>query len=475
MAKALRSFLLVTCVLAIALATAATTSAKSTKSDAGWVRQFGTSADDWVLGMASDSSGNTYVVGYTYGQFPLQVQAGGVDVFVTKYDASGNLAWVRQFGSPFDDSACGVAVNSTGIYVVGDTYGSIGGQVSSGSDDAFIAKLDAAGNIVWVRQLGTGTLDWSSGVSLDDSGIYVLGGTLGALPGQAPSGGDDSFIAKYDFSGNMVWTRQFGTNTLDQAYGVSATSSGVYVAGSTYGIFPGQVSAGNLDAFVTKFDGSGNLIWVRQFGTAFEDGVYSISAGASGLYLTGYSGGTLPGQTSSGDMDAFAVNCDFSGNLVWTRQFGTETFDSGTGVSADVGGIYVAGVTWGTFPNQRYTESDDSFVVKYDSSGNVAWLEQFGTDANDYVYGVSANSTGIYMAGQTMGVFSGQSSAGGADGFVVKFSQSVSRVPPGWNEGKKLGWNGSSPSGLSKEGEAPDGFDHGGKTGWDKQVSSNQR
>jgi len=472
LAEVLRALVLTICISALLISTPALVSAKSGSSDIGWVRQFGTSADDWVLGMVSDPFGNTYVVGYTYGQFPMQTQAGGADVFVVKYNASGNMAWARQFGTPFSDSACGVAVGSDGIYVVGETYGTLSGQSSSGSEDAFIVKFDASGNMVWARQFGTQALDWSSGVSLDASGIYILGGTRGAFAGQTALGGDDSFIAKYDFSGNMVWVRQFGTSTLDQVFGIVATNSAVYAAGSTYGTYTGQTSSGNMDSFVAKFDGAGNMMWTKQFGTPFEDGVYSITSGPNGLYLTGYSGGALPGQTSSGDMDAFTVNCDFSGNIIWLRQLGTETFDSGTGVSAEASGVYVTGVTWGTFPGQKYTESDDSFIVKYDNSGNLAWLEQFGTDANDYVYGVSANSSGIYLAGQTTGIFAGQTSAGGADGFVVKFSHSGNRVPPGWNEGKKTGWDYSKPSGLNNK--VPQGFEQGEREGWEKQVGTGQ-
>src|SRR5438105_1732477 len=79
-------------------------------------------------------------------------------------------------------------------------------------------------------------------------------------------------IRKFDSGGNVLWTRQFGTNTTDDVYAVAAGALGVYVAGDTTATFPGQTKVGGLyDAFVMKFDSSGTQQWVREVGTMSAD------------------------------------------------------------------------------------------------------------------------------------------------------------------------------------------------------------
>jgi hypothetical protein len=98
------------------------------------------------------------------------------------------------------------------------------------------------------------------------------------------------------------WTRQFGSASYDLAVSVSVGSDGsVLVAGYTFGTLPGQSSAGGQDAFVRKYDAAGAVLWTRQFGSASFDYAYSVSVGSDGSVLVaGYTGGTLPGQSSAG-------------------------------------------------------------------------------------------------------------------------------------------------------------------------------
>src|SRR5262249_33224576 len=164
-----------------------------------------------------------------------------------------------------------------------------------------------------------------------------------------------------DFAGNELWTRQFGTDDVDVAYGVAVDASGVYVVGQTFGTLPGQASAGGFDAFVRKYDAAGDELWTSQFGSSGRDGAYGVAAGASGGYVVGDTGGTLPGQASAGGFDAFVRKYDAAGNDLWTRQFGTDGSDGASGVAVDGSGVYVAGATGGTFPSQTGAGDDDAF------------------------------------------------------------------------------------------------------------------
>ncbi len=355
--------------------------------DFEWVRQFGAlpsgpAVDEALATAARD--GNIYVVGSTGGIFAGEGSVGATDAFLRKHDASGNVLWTRQFGTAFADVATAVSVDSTGIYVAGYADGVFPGQSSPGGRDAFVRKYDADGNVIWTRQFGTFSTDFASAILADSTGVYVAGfaySLTAALPGQTSSGGlFDAFLRKYSSDGVEIWTRQFGSNGDDAAAGIGVDSTGVYVVGEVGGALPGQTSAGgHRDAFVRKYDGGGTEVWTRQFGTTAYDSVTTIAVDSTGVYLAGLTDGILPGQTSAGSRDAFARKYDADGNIVWTRQFGTSGVDQGSGISVDSGAVYVTGTVGvgGALPGQTSVGGSDAFLRRYDADGNIVWTRQF--------------------------------------------------------------------------------------------------
>jgi hypothetical protein len=376
---------------------------------------------DLAQAQAVDADGNVYVVGSTQGTLPGHTSAGGVnDAFVRKYDANGTEVWTKQFGTSRRDEAYGISIDGSNVYVSGFTDGTFLGQTKAGGYDAFIRKYDSDGNDVWTRQFGTSGDDQAREISVDPSGVYVTGWTRGTLQGQVSLGGIDAFVRKYDSDGNDVWTRQFGTSGNDLAGVISVDGSGVYVTGSTLGTFSGQTSAGGHDAFVRKYDADGNEVWTRQFGSSSHDYASGISVDASGVYVTGFTEGTIPGQTSAGRHDAFVRKYDANGTEVWTRQFGTSSYDYASGIYVNGSGVYVTGYTGGIFSDQTRAGGWDAFVRKYDVSGAEVWTHQFGTLGNDWARGISVVGSDVYVAGWTNGTFPGQTSIGVVDVFVVK-------------------------------------------------------
>ena len=168
-----------------------------------WVRQLGTETYDAAYGVATDAAGNVYLTGETDGSLD-GANRGDRDVWVAKYDAAGHALWKRQLGTADIDIAHGVATDAAGnVYVTGDTWGSLGGT-NRGDYDAWVAKYDGAGRVLWVRQLGTETSDHAYGVATDTAGnVYLTGWTTGSLGG-AKRGRLDAWLAKYDAAGHAV-------------------------------------------------------------------------------------------------------------------------------------------------------------------------------------------------------------------------------------------------------------------------------
>ena len=390
-----------------------------------WIRQFGTSGDEQAHSMVVDGNGDVLVAGETAGALPGQSSAGGRDAFVRKYDAGGNELWTRQLGTSGDDGAYAVAVDSSGNVLVGGfTHGPLHGQTHAGGADAFLCKYDASGTLLWTRQLGSTVHDGVRAVSVDHQGhVFVAGVTLGALPGHSSSGSDDAFVRRYDANGGLVWSRQLGTSLNDQAFAVSADADGsVAVAGYTAGTLPGQMNLGGQDAFVRRYDGAGNELWTRQFGTLSDsDHAYGTSVSPDGrIFVAGATRWALPGQPHAGEFDAFVRAYDPSGSAVWTRQFGTSNQELAYAVSVDANDrVLVAGAAWAALPGQLHSGGGDAFVRTYDASGDVLSTHQLGSSADDRALSVSGHPNGIVVAGYTEGVLPGQTSAGRYDAFVI--------------------------------------------------------
>lgn len=386
-----------------------------------WIREFGSPADDSVFAMTSDGTG-LYLVGHSKGALPGQNHAGGSDGFVRKYDFGGSEVWTQQPGTAADDWVGSVAANGSAVYVSGGTGGSLPGQTSSGGYDAFLRKYSPGGGEVWTIQFGTAVGDWANGVALHSTGLYVAGLTHGAFPGQSFAGAQDSFLQKYDFDGNHLWTRQFGTVSYDSLTAAFADDTGVYVTGWVQQALPGQTWAGDYDVYVRKYDHAGVEQWTDQFGTPFSDMPQGgIVADSTGIYVFGETPRALPGQTHLGSIDAFLRKYDRAGTVLWTVQFGTSLYDSGSGSYADDSGVYVTGYTYGSFPGYSNAgTTGDVYLRKYDSFGIEVWTRQFGTAGLDGGSAVELAAGDVFVSGFVNGALPTQTAIGQVDVFAMR-------------------------------------------------------
>ena len=370
-----------------------------------WLRQFGTDVWSVEANAVAASGSGIYVAGYTQGVFPGQTSpaANEMEVFVARYDALGNQIWVRQFGSTAaaQDQATGVAADATGVYVVGWVNGTLPQQTRVGNTDAFIRKYDVNGTELWTRQFGTTSIDEALAVAVNATGVYVVGDVQccgAALPGFPSTGGGDAFVRKYDPNGNELWTRQFGSVDAEYARGVALDATGIYIAGDTTGELA-QPSQGG-DAFLRKYDVSGNVVWTRQFGSPGADFGRAVAVDASGVYIAGDASQAFPGQTKIGGIwDAFVAKFDLNGTQQWARQFGTAFEDHAYGVAVGSAGVHVVGATNGALPGQTLLGLQDSYVRRYDINGTETGTLQFGNNANDEAFGAAADITGVYVSG----------------------------------------------------------------------------
>jgi hypothetical protein len=190
-----------------------------------WNTFLGSNESDFGLAVAVDASGNVYVAGQSAATWgspirPFSVNGSNTDAFVAKLDSSGNLIWNTFLGGSGPDGASSLALDPNGnIYVAGTsraTWGSpvrpyIGGGTLG--DDAFVAKLDSNGNLVWNTFLGGSGDDEANALTVDSSAnVFVVGTSFDAWgsPVRTYTSGADVFAAKLDSSGNLIWNTFLG-------------------------------------------------------------------------------------------------------------------------------------------------------------------------------------------------------------------------------------------------------------------------
>lgn len=335
-----------------------------------WGKVFGIPGDEYAAAVATDAANNAYVAGVSASSVPGPQSLS--DVFLRKFTPSGDVAWVRQFGSPaFDHVDAVAAVGDNAVYVVGYTEGDLAG--SRGGTDAFIRKYDALGGVAWTSQFGTQGVDVAYDVAVDDGGnAYVVGLASGPLDGSDSERGT-TFIRRYNTDGKVAWTRQLDYGAFQTFSRVAVSNDDVYV-GFGYQLLP---NTENNDIRIVKFgtDGTQAEGWLADYDPAGNDDLWDMSADSDGNV---YFAGRTESGTSAGRRDyssGLVVKLDPNGEIVWDEKVGSSGSDVALAVVARTPSeVYGAGATReGLEPREN---SSNAFVRRLDGTdGGTVWTD----------------------------------------------------------------------------------------------------
>lgn len=351
-----------------------------------WAKRAGGSDSDLCYSVTTDVSGNVYIMGYFYSPFitfgtDTLINTGNANVFLAKYDASGNTLWAKSGQGTWVDEGRSVATDATGnVYITGDflTPSLIFGTqtlTNSGGLDVFLAKYDSSGNVLWAKSAQGTASDWSNSVATDGSGnIYVTGRfnsqtlTFGTYT-LTNSGSNDIFLAKYDMSGTVLWAVSVGGTGVDIGNSIAIdASSNIYLTGGfdspslnigTYNF----TNTGSSDIFIAKYDSSGNVLWAKSAAGIGNDRGYGLTTDShDNVYIMGsfsylssnsitFDSTTLPFPTSGMD-PMFIVKYDSTGKVLCSSTLAS-------------GGDDICGITTDIFDNV-YVGNDfmiNNFIV----------------------------------------------------------------------------------------------------------------
>ena len=385
------------CVVLAATAPAAAVPVASPQSP--WTRQYGGAGTDYALDVFASDQG-TFVAGSTDSSMGAP-NAGGWDGYLRKFRSDGSTAWTEQFGSTGEDLSYGVAGHGNDIYVAGTSQGPFADTTAPGFTSAFVRRYGTDGTYFWGQQFGTAEGDGVSAVDANAAGVVVGGLTWGALPGEVDRGDIDAFLRWSSRDAAQHWARQLGSDNVDAITGVSIAGSSIYVSGYTYGEI-GSSQIGGQDAFVAKFTDNGSMLWLRQFGSEVSDAAFGVAASSAGVYVVGETWSALPGKTSLGWTDAFIRMYDTEGVEQWTRQFGSALHDVAGAVALRARSLYVTGSTEGAFVKPG-AGGKDIFVQRLTLDGHPVWTRQSGSEGDEGGSGISATRAGVFVAANTTG------------------------------------------------------------------------
>lgn len=348
-----------------------------------WAVSIGGVALDDGTGLVLDAQGNPILVGgfdmtVDFDPGPgtaFRVSTGDADGFVLKLDgANGNFMWVKTFGGALNDYAEAVAIDPFGhLFIVGNFEGTADfdpGQAnflltSAGGYDVFVLHLDSQGD--FEAAVSFEGLDSSDelgyAIAVDDMGsVLITGGFLGTVdfdPGAGTSmlnsaGGNDIFLLRLDYQGNLIYARAYGGPSEDYGFDIEPIGDGeLYIAGgySAGASFDGGTTvapfAGGTDCFLARVDSFGQIIWLRTFGGDGWDYVKTLAVDPdSSTFCAGPFTSTIDLDPDSGDFDlvsqggddVFLTRFDPNGSFTGGHAFGGTGDDVAEELAAGVAG-----------------------------------------------------------------------------------------------------------------------------------------
>jgi hypothetical protein len=401
-----------------------------------WAQNFGGNPGiDVIRDACTDAAGNVFVTGalggtaVTIGTITLNGPT-GADIFVAKFDNSGNALWAQRFGGIWTDEGMGLCVDNTGNVCIAGYFDSpslvIGSTTLScnGFEGSFLAKFDTNGNLLWATKPTGSGADKSYDIKNDATGNLFLAGQFGSASlnfgsfSVSKTGNQNAYVAKYDPNGNALWAKNTVGTATEYFMDLSVDPSGdAYVLGyfTSSVVTIGSHTLSNMaqeDVMIAKYDASGNVAWAKRAASFGRDIGHAIKVFNNSVYFSGsmgsfaYAGaspvtiGTTVVQPPSGSTDPlFFAQLDLNGNVQSAVGFASGGYNHSSISFDNICHLYLGGnyhnmnqqpMLIGT-NTLNYSVYTNVFLARMDVSCETVGLEDRAYPENVLVYPNPAN------------------------------------------------------------------------------------
>ncbi|MGJ1382830.1 T9SS type A sorting domain-containing protein [Sphingobacterium siyangense] len=295
----------------------------------------------------------------------------------------------------------------------------------NGDLDYFLWKMDEKGEKDWQKSMGGTGADLLQSVRLTHDGGFILAGTSDSPKGdhktQENFGKEDFWIIKLNAKGAEQWQRTIGGTGQELLQSIIPTSDGGYlVAGTSSSIKSEELAAGkpdpfgksvegfgNLDYWVVKLDGEGNIEWQKSFGGRYADQLRSVVQTRDGGYLLGGSSNSPEGGNKTekcyGMSDYWVIKMDSKGEIEWQKVYGGEGDDQLQAVlqTKDNNFLLAGSSSSGTTGNKNASngKGTDFWLLKIEPNGEILWQKTYDIGKTDLLTSLEENADGSLLLG----------------------------------------------------------------------------
>ena len=288
--------------------------------------------------------------------------AGQEDIFITKFDNQNNIEWSNTYGTSSKDSGFPVyIINTPNGYLISCQSGNF-----SNYGGLTILNLDFNGAILWQKKVSNQShYSLSIFASVDNNGDYLLSGSVA----YNSAGSDDAYLLKLDNSGNIIWSKTFGTPTNDHSFCTIQTSDNGYIYGAHSRFF----GIGDASKILIKTDINGTYQWSKYYDQSNDASFYDYQIAPDGnIYAVGL-------EINGTDQDFSVTKLDQNGNLIWSKRYAGANNETGNSIEIlSNGDLFVSGTS-----NSFGSGGNDLFISKLDGNGDEIWTKFYGGALSD--------------------------------------------------------------------------------------------
>ncbi|MEO8146513.1 MAG: T9SS type A sorting domain-containing protein, partial [Bacteroidia bacterium] len=366
-------------------------------------KTLGGSGDDYPTSTIKVCGG--YVIsGYTNsadGSFNVPANH-DFDGFIAKFDYSGHVIWKHTYGGTAYDDLWNIKSTTDGGYIATGETSSNDGDVSGnhgGDEDVWVVKFNSLGLIQWQKCFGGSGDDYTFEINVTPSGYTVVGATNSNDGNVSGNHGDyDAWVINISHSGNLISSHCYGGSGQDAAVSYKRNNNGTFTfCGGTYSN-DGDVNGnhGGQDTWLVNANFNFNINWQKCMGGSGDEYPHTFARTTDGNIVL-----SAPSLSNDGDVDgnpgyavAWLVKVNpKTGNIIWNK-----TYKNANLTTASVGAFGTSDggvISMGGIGDNLNFSTDDAFVFKVNSNGNMQWEKQYGgSDQDDYGFWFSGIQLG---------------------------------------------------------------------------------
>jgi hypothetical protein len=358
-----------------------------------WEKTFGGSNTENLFYIIATSDGGFAVTGNTFSTDGDVTGLHGTngDAWVIKIDSLGNLQWQKTYGGTDIEAFYEIKQTSDGGYICVGLAGSVDGDVTGfqgGLRDFWIVKITENGTLEWQKTFGGTSADNARSVVQKSEGTYIVAGTTDSDNGDIEDfyGNDDICVINLSPDGTLLWKKNFGGSLNDTCLSlISLANDNYMVCGDTASSDNGINNHGGRDALLVEFTPDGQLVWQKAYGgTANDRAINAVQTQSGKIQFCGETASTNGDISANhGGNDAWLVEIDAAGAILWEHCYGGTLNDTFTAVTEIDGHLLAAGAS-----------ASNNGDVSINQGMNDAWIVNF--DENLGIGNVNATSFVVY-------------------------------------------------------------------------------